>query len=130
MEVMMVAYTAVEKRAFVLEYMDQPYGAKASWLAAQPFSAHTFKDWRLAYLGGSLDHGLVPRNAETVNHSGHRLRHVEKDLAAKQAEPERIRDQNDKLQATNEALGKAIGLMQKWSEHTPGCTPTPTEPKD
>ncbi|MFC7403415.1 hypothetical protein ACFQQD_13960, partial [Citricoccus sp. GCM10030269] len=57
----------------------------------------------------------------------HRLRQLEKDLELKQTELEKIRDQNDKLQATNEALGKAIGLMQKWSEHTPGETPTPNE---
>lgn len=125
----MAGFTAVEKRGFVLEYLDLPHGTKAKWLAEQQFSPNTFKHWRLAYLGGSLDHGLVPRNAETVTNSGHRLRQLERDLELKQAELERIREQNDKLQATNEALGKAIGLMQKWSEHTPGDTPTPNEPK-
>ena len=123
-------FTSEQKRLFVLEYMDQPHGQKAKWLQAQAFSRSVFRGWRLAYLGGDLDRGLTPRNAELVTSSGHRMIQLEKAFDRQTAELVKLRGQNEQLQATNTALGKAIGFMHERSEHMPGNTPTPSEPKN
>lgn len=127
-ELTLSALTAVEKREAVIEYMDLPHGQKTKWLREQPFSRSSFIRWRLSYLAGDLDRGLTPRNAGLVTSSGHRMRQLEKAFAQQESEMAKLREQNEQLQATNAALGKAIGLMQKWSEHTPDNTPAPTDP--
>ena len=48
----------------------------------------------------------------------------------KQAEVTRLTARVRELEDTNEALGKAIGLLHAMSEHEPAEPPTKTDPSD
>lgn len=128
----MRGFTTEEKRQYVLDYLNQPYGTKATWLATTPVTANQMGNWRTAYLHGDLDRNLIPRDTRVMSKPA-RLQDLEKLLTKQQHDHEAAlagRDQEiASLRTTNDALGKAIGLMHKWSEHTPGDTPAPIEPK-
>lgn len=120
-------FTAAEIIEFVYEYQRQPYGKKTPWLADQGVTPHRLRQWRAAVFDGDLDRGLIPRHGCVVTSPTERsaLVHVA-DVA--QRELARLQARIDELEQTNEALGKAIGLLHARNEEEPDATPTPNDP--
>jgi len=120
-------YTVDEIRGFVREYHLLPHGTKGAWLARQEFGETQLRRWRKAFLGGDLDRGIIPRDHSGMSHR-QQLAAVEKDrgrqVAAHEAELARLHGRIRELEATNEALGKAIGLLHALSEQEPDGSKT------
>ena len=127
-------FTAGEIRELVLEYQSQRHGTKASWIARQDVSEKQLRRWIKAVFEGDLDRGLVPREgcAMTVppNKRNSIARERETERAAEMAEIARLNARVRELEQTNEALGKAIGLLHSMSEQEPAAAPTTTDPSD
>lgn len=125
-------FTAAEIREFVHEYQVQPHGRKGSWLASRGVSYERLRRWRDAVFEGDLDRGLVPREGSPMTVPSSKRTAWEKERAreraAHAAEVERLTARVRELEGTNDALGKAIGLLHKVNEHEPGSTPTTTDP--
>lgn len=126
-------YTREEIREFVHEYGLQPQGTKGAWLAAQPFTEHQFRRWRESVYAGDLDRNLVPRHDGGMTRTPGQWSAFEqaraKEIAAHEAEVQRLQERIHELEGTNQALGKAIGLLHKLNEQEPDGKTT-TEPKD
>ena len=120
-------WTAEEIREFVYEYERQPHGTKASWLQQRGVSSDRLRRWREAVFDGDLDKGLVPREGVAMTPAKQR-RHAARAQLARAAEVERLRARVTELEAANDALGKAIGLLHKLNEHEPDDTPTTPQP--
>jgi hypothetical protein len=93
---------------------------------------HRLRRWSAAVFDGDLDRGLIPREGgvvttppaeRTVLASAARVEQHEAELA-------RLRARVHELEQTNEALGKAIGLLHARSEEEPDATPTTSDPHD
>lgn len=127
-------FTAEEIREFVLEYQAQPYGSKTSWLERQGVSDWRLRRWREAVFEGDLDRGLIPREGSPMTVSASRRNSIARTRAAERvahdAEVAKLNARVRELEQTNEALGKAIGLLHQMSEQEPTATPTPTGPPD
>lgn len=119
-------YTDEEVRAFVYEYERQPYGTKLEWFKRQEFTRHQLRRWRDAVYDGDLDRGLVPREGGTMT-SPNRRRRVAKQATRAASDNDQLRARIRELEATNEALGKAIGLLHQLNEQEPDTIET-TEP--
>ena len=119
-------YTDDEIRAFVHAYERQPYGSKGAWLRGQGIKIDRFYRWRDAVFDGDLDRGLVPREGSLMTPPKQRRR-VARQNAQQDAENEQLRARVRELEQTNEALGKAIGLLHQLNEQEPD-TPTTSEP--
>ena len=121
-------YTVEEIRTFVYQYEKIPHGYKAMWLAEQEFTRHQFRKWRLATFNGDLDRGLIPRSrVGKVPRNPRQLMQsaIEDNQAKRIAE---LEERNAQLEAANEALGKAIGLLHDRNGQEPDETPTPPKP--
>ena len=120
-------FTAEQIREFVHQYELQPYGQKAIWLAGQGIAYDRLRRWRSAVYGGDLDRGLIPREGESMmmpprqRHAVERARARERQ--AQQAELERMQQRIKELEETNDALGKAIGLLHARSAQEPDAIP-------
>lgn len=125
-------FTALEIREFVYEYHRQPYGQKRAWLAVRGVPYHRLKRWRLAVFDGDLDRGLIPREGMDMTSPPARRAALAKIASAEQTEAElaRLRARVQELEQSNEALGKAIGLLHARSEHEPDEAPTTNDPSD
>jgi hypothetical protein len=122
-------FTAAEIIEFVHEYQRQPYGQKRSWLAGQGVTTHRLRRWRAAVFDGDLDRGLIPRDGCVMTSPTERSALVRvAGMAQRDAELARLRARVDELEQTNEALGKAIGLLHARNEEEPDATPTPNDP--
>lgn len=119
-------YTDEEVREFVYEYERQPWGTRQAWLDSQGVTRDRFRRWRDAVFDGDLDRGLIPREGSPMTTSPDR-RKFAKAREKDNAEAERLRARVRELEATNEALGKAIGLLHQLSEQEPD-TPSTSEP--
>lgn len=122
-------YTDDEVRAYVYDYERQPWGTKQAWLDARGISRHRFARWRNTVFDGDLDRGLIPREGSGMTSANQRRRlakHQGRDQT--QAENEQLRARIEELEATNEALGKAIGLLHQLNEQEPDSAET-NEPK-
>lgn len=111
-------WTAEEKTALVQQYVALPHGTKAAWLLEQGVSRHQIMTWRKAFHFGDLERDLVPRDTSHMTVAdGARLARVEQELAAERAararEAQTHAEQVARLEASNEALGKAIGLLHE-----------------
>lgn len=121
-------YTNDEIRQIVHGYEHQPFGTKRDWLQEQGVSYDRFLRWRTAVVAGDLDRGLVPRQGGAMTSPRRRRAIVDHCNAHdQQAELDRLTKRVQELEATNEAPGKAIGLLHKLNEHEPDTTRT-TEP--
>lgn len=120
-------WTVEEIREFVYAYERQPHGTKRVWLDRQGVSTDRLRRWRESVFDGDLDRGLIPRDGGRMTPAKKR-RHVAKANAARDAEVERLRARVDELEASNDALGKAIGLLHKRNEQEPGNAPTSNDP--
>lgn len=125
-------YTNTEIRALVYQYEQQPHGSKASWIAQQPFTITQMRRWQAAVFdGGDLDRGLIPRQGMRMPSSQEfRRRTAKTDIQAQhEAEIARLQARVHELEGTNDALGKAIGLLHQLNEPEPD-TPETSEPNN
>ena len=125
-------FTADEIREFVLEYQALPQGRKGRWLSARGVQYERLRRWRAAVFEGDLDRALIPREGSpmTIPPSNRtsiaRARAAER--AAHDAEVAKLNARVRELEQTNEALGKAIGLLHQMSEQEPAATSTTSDP--
>jgi hypothetical protein len=121
-----------EIRELVHEYYVQPYGTRKEWLASQPVTEWTFRRWRKMVQEGDLDRNLIPREhgnmARTNGEWSAFERARAKEIAEHQSEVEQLKSRVRELEGTNEALGKAIGLLHGLSVPEPDTAPT-NDPK-
>lgn len=127
-------FTPAEIRELVIDYHLLPYGQKGSWLAARGVSERRFRRWQATVFGGDLDRGLIPREGGDMTVPPAKRRALAKADAANQdrdeAELARLRARVGELEAANEALGKAIGLLHAMNAEEPDTTPTITDLDD
>lgn len=127
-----VGFTAAEIREFVLEYQALPQGSKGPWLSARDVSYWQLRRWLSAVFEGDLDRALIPREGSRMTlppsnrTSIARARAAER--AAHDAEVAKLQARVRELEQTNEALGKAIGLLHQMSEQEPAAAPTTIDP--
>jgi hypothetical protein len=121
-------FTSAEIREFVVEYHLLPHGQKGMWRAAQGVSVRQLKRWEAAVFAGDLDRGLIPREGMGVTVPPAKRAAVAMAAAAKKDREDdelaRLRARVGELEATNEALGKAIGLLHAMNAEEPGAAPT------
>ena len=121
-------FTVVEIREFVHEYHRQPHGQKGAWLARQPVSHAMLTRWSAAVYGGDLDRGLVPREGRAMTVPPRKRTALEKSRAAERAahaaEVANLSARVRELEDTNNALGKAIGLLHERNVNEPDVIPT------
>jgi hypothetical protein len=121
-------FTSAEIREFVVEYHLLPHGQKGLWRAAQGVSVRQLQRWEAAVFAGDLDRGLIPRESVGVTVPPAKRTAVAMAAAAKQDREDdelaRLRARVGELEATNEALGKAIGLLHAMNAEEPGAAPT------
>ena len=126
-------FTAEEIREIVHEYHLQPWGTKQEWLRSRGVSKDKLRRWRAAIFEGDIERALFPRQARPMTYPGERSsmeRQRARERAAHELEVERLNARVKELEAMNEALGKAIGLLHSRSEQEPGENQTPTDPSD
>jgi hypothetical protein len=121
-------FSPTESRELVVEYQLVPHGQKGPWLAAQGVSNRQFRRWQSAVFDGDLDRGLIPREGGAMTVPPAKRRALAKANETKQirddAELARLQARVRELEATNEALGKAIGLLHEMNVQEPDATPT------
>jgi hypothetical protein len=127
-----VGLTAVEVREFVHEYQVQPFGQKRLWLAARGVSVGRFRRWQAMVFDGDVDRGLVPRETGAMTVPPAKRTALEKTRAAERAahaaEVARLSERIRELEGTNDALGKAIGLLHAMNEQEPDEGPAISGP--
>jgi hypothetical protein len=127
-------FTAAEIRELVHEYQVQPFGQKGPWLDERGISYKRMRRWRDAVFEGDLDRGLIPREGSAMTVPPSKRTALEKararERAAQEAEVARLTARVRELEGTNEALGKAIGLLHAMNEQEPAAPRTRTDPSD
>ncbi|WP_082764131.1 hypothetical protein [Frondihabitans sp. PAMC 28766] len=127
-------FTTEQIREFVHRYELTPYGQKAFWLEGQGVSYDRLRRWRSAVFDGDLDRGLIPRDGGVVTVPPEKRTSIERQRArersAQEEEVARLNARVHELEQTNDALGKAIGLLHQMSEQEPGTNPTTVAPLD
>lgn len=127
-----VGYSAEEIGDFVRAYESQPYGTKLSWLADQGVSHGRLRRWTEAVHFGDVLRGMVPRDDVHVSESQGIRRLQSKAVAAERAahaaQLAALQARVNELEAVNDALGKAIGLLHQMSEQEPDENQGPGEP--
>lgn len=114
-----------EKLDLVTEYLGVPHGAKTAWLAQHGVSAHQIRLWRRQYFAGDLERDLRPRTMKDMPTTpSARLVQLEKLLAQRDLEIERLHAELDKARRVNDVLGKAIELVDRFLDPN---EPTPTD---
>jgi hypothetical protein len=89
--------------------------------------------WQSALFDGDLDRGLIPREGGVRTAPGKRIsmaRQRDAQIARNDADLARLQARVRELEATNEALGKAIGLLHANSEQEPDAAPRTSDPSD
>ena len=116
-------FSASEIRELVVDYQLLPHGRKGAWLAARGVSERQFRRWQAAVFAGDLDRGLIPREGEgmTVPPAKRRAMAEAREVqqVRNEAEVLRLQARVRELEATNEALGKAIGLLHEMNVNEP-----------
>jgi hypothetical protein len=120
-------FTTEEIVEFVAEYHRQPWGQKGSWLAERGLSNDRLRRWQSALFDGDLDRGLIPREGGVRTPQGKRIsmaKQRDARIARDEAELAHLRARVRELEASNDALGKAIGLLHEMNGQEPDATPT------
>lgn len=120
-------YTNDEIRELVYTYDLQPWSTREAWLAEQGVTRDRFRRRRTMVYDGDLARGLIPREGSNMTSSPVR-RHVARIDNESAREKEQLRARIRELEATNGALGKAIGLLHQLNEHEPDIPETPEQP--
>lgn len=127
-------FTSAEICEFVVQYHLLPHGQKGSWRAAQGVSIRQLRRWEAAVFAGDLDRGLIPREGSGVTVPPAKRTALAMAQTAKQerdeAELARLQARVCELEATNETLGKAIGLLHAMNAAEPDAAPTSSDPDD
>lgn len=127
-------FTSAEIREFVVEYHLLPHGQKGSWRAAQGVSVRQLRRWEATVFAGDLDRGLIPREGGGMTVPPAKRTALVQAQAARQAretaELARLQARVRELEQTNEALGKAIGLLHAMNVEEPDAAPTSSDPED
>lgn len=120
-------FSPTEIRELVVEYQLIPHGQKGPWLAARGVSNRQFRRWQSAVFDGDLDLGLIPREGIGVTVPPAKRRAMAKAEESQQRRDEvelaALRARVRELEATNDALGKAIGLLHERNVPEPDATP-------
>lgn len=125
-------FTVAEIREFVHAYECVPHGGKRVWLAERGVSYDRLRRWRVAVFDGDLERGLIPREGSGMTTPPSkraalaRARAAERDAQA--AEITRLNARVHELEESNDALGKAIGLLHAMREEEPAADPMTTDP--
>ncbi|SEI17971.1 hypothetical protein SAMN04515692_1381, partial [Leifsonia sp. CL147] len=96
-------------------------------------SRDKIRRWSTAVFEGDIERSLFPRQARAMTHPGRRAwleQQRARERAAHEAEVERLNARVQELEAVNQALGKAIGLLHSISEQEPDENPKPTDLPD
>ncbi len=121
-------FTPTEIRELVVDYQLLGRGQKGPFLAAVGVSNRQFRRWQSALFDGDLDRGLIPREGGAMTVPPAKRRALAKAEADKHDRDEielvRLQARVRELEVTNEALGKAIGLLHEMNVHEPDVTPT------
>lgn len=121
-------YTRDQIRQFVHLYYLQPHGTKTAWLAAKSITDRTFRQWRKMVFEGDLDRNLIPRDHVDMPRTHGERSALEKaraqEIAKHQSEVEQLKGRIRELEGTNDALGKAIGLLHELNVPEPDTKPT------
>ena len=126
-------FTTEEIVEFVAEYHRQPRGQKGSWLADRSFSKDRMRRWQSSLYDGDLDRGLVPREGGVTTPQGKRIsmaKQRDARIARDEAEIARLQARVVELEATNDTLGKAIGLLHEMNAQEPDAAPTTSDLDD
>lgn len=133
-------FTVAEIREFIIEYHLLPYGQKGPWLSAQGVSHRQMRRRQATMFVGDLDRGLIPREGVGVRESvGMTVPPAKRTALAKahtvqqdhdEAELVRLQARVRELERTNEALGKAIGLLHAMNVEEPDTAPTTNDLDD
>lgn len=127
-------FNAAEIREFVSEYQRVKHGRKGAWLAERGVSRHTLTRWCDSVYAGDLDRGLIPREGSYMTVPPGKRTALEKmraaEHAAHAAEVAELTARVRELEGTNDALGKAIGLLHAMSEQESADTPTKPDPSN
>jgi hypothetical protein len=118
---------------FVHEYHRQPWGHKGAWLADRGISHDRLRRWQSALFDGDLDRGLIPREGGVRTSPGKRIsmaRRRDTQIAQNEADLARLQGRVRELEAANEALGKAIGLLHEMNAQEPDAAPVTSDPSD
>jgi hypothetical protein len=90
--------------------------------------------WEATVFAGDLDRGLIPREGDGMTVPPAKRTALAMAQTAKQerdeAEMARLQARVRELEATNEALGKAIGLLHEMNADEPDAIPTTSDPSD
>ena len=122
-----VGFSNEEVRDLVFAYERRPYGTKRAWLVDRGISSTVMSRWRRAVFDGDLDRSLVPREGGEMTTRGER-RQIVASAREQDVEKDRLRARVRELEAANEALGKAIGLLHQRNEREPDEDPTTKGP--
>lgn len=122
-----VGFSNEEVRDLVFAYERRPYGTKRAWLEDRGISSTVMSRWRRAVFDGDLDRSLVPREGGEMTTRGER-RQIVASAREQDVEKDRLRARVRELEAANEALGKAIGLLHQRNEQEPDEDPTTKGP--
>ena len=115
--------TAAEKADLITEYIAVPHGKKAQWRQEHNLSANDVCKLKRQHLGGDLDRDLTPRTIDSKDKPSARLVQLERLLAQREEEIERLHSELGKASQVNDVLGKAIALVEKYSDPN-GRTPS------
>lgn len=125
--------TREEIRQVVHEYYLQPHGTKTAWLASQSVPGWKFRQWRKMVYEGDLARNLIPRDDGIMARTSGERSAFEKaraqEIAEHQLEVEHLKDRIQDLEGSNDALGKAIGLLHELNVPEPG-TKQMNDPKN
>lgn len=123
-----MGYTREEIREYMHQYYLQPHGTKQAWLAEQSIPVWKIQQWRKLVYEGDLDRNLIPRDHGSMSSTYSERSAFEKarakELSEHQSEVEKLQERIRNLEGTNEALGKAIGLLHTLNVPEPDTTLT------
>lgn len=126
-------FTTEEIVEFVAEYHRQPWGQKGAWLADRGVSKDRLRRLQSAVFDGDLDRGLIPRDSGVGTPAVKRssmAKQRDARIARDEAEIVRLQARVRELEATNDVLGKAIGLLHEMNVPEPDATPKTNDPDD
>lgn len=121
-------YTNEQIREIVYAYDRQPYGTKIRWRDERGLTDYWIRRWRRAVYDGDLDRGLVPRETTGMPSSQPRRRANAESQDPKARRIAELEQRIDQLEKTNDALGKAIGLLHDTAVTEPDDDPEQANP--
>lgn len=107
-----IGYTNEEITRLVFEYESQPHGSKKAWRQARGISQGKLRRWVRAVFDGQPNRGLIPREGVPGMKARER-RHIAASAGDPYEKISQLEARVQELEAVNDVLGKAIGLLQE-----------------